>query len=421
VDNVSVNKFSGGLVRTCINGGWAACIFDSLENVDNYVKEACENARAAGKEKTNLAKVDSIEREITVDFINDFRGVTLEEKIDLTKRYNNILLKYNPAIVTTVVVYAESFRTVHFASSGGTYYKEERPIAKLYLSATARDGHLVQTAADGIASKIDYHAITDFEEKIPQIAERAVRLLKAPSCKGGKYTVVLDQKLAGGFAHEAFGHLSEADFLYENPKMLKMMPIGREMGVKQLNIVDDGSLDSLIGTYALDDEGTPTQKTYLIKEGILRGHLHSLETAAKMGAKPTGNARAINRKFAPIVRMTNTYIEKGDNSFDEIISDIDKGIYACGMTGGMTELEMFTFTAQYGYFIENGRVGELIRDITLSGNVFSTLYSIDRFGNDLVIYQQPGGCGKNGQYPLPVTFGAPHIRIQDVTVGGKEG
>ncbi len=197
------------------------------------------------------------------------------------------------------------------------------------------------------------------------------------------------------------------------------MTIGREMGVKELNIVDDGSIKDSIGSQFFDDEGTPMQKTYLIREGLLAGHLHSRETTAKMGGAPTGNARAIDRAMPPIVRMTNTFIEAGNLSFQELIAPIDKGIYACGAFGGQTMMEMFSFSAAYGFRIEKGKVGELVRDVVLTGNVFQTLHNIDGFGNDLKILQKGGGCGKGGQSPLPVGLGAPHLRIHDVVIGGK--
>jgi TldD protein len=271
---------------------------------------------------------------------------------------------------------------------------------------------------DGYASTVTYDVVLGRESLAEEIARRAVDLLKAPVCEGGQYDVVLDPKLGGVFAHEAFGHLSEADFLYENPNMRDLMYIGREMGAKDLSIIDDGTLDGYQGTHPFDDEGTPTKKTYLIKNGILNGHLHSRETAAKMGEQPTGNARAIRRKVPPIVRMTNTLIENGQQSFDDLIAGIDKGIYACDMQGGMTSLEMFTFSAAYAYKIENGKIGELVRDVVLTGNVFETLYAIDGIGNDLKVFNGAGGCGKGGQSPLPVSLGAPHIRIRNVLVGG---
>jgi TldD protein len=296
---------------------------------------------------------------------------------------------------------------------------EERPHATLHYSAVARDGSLVQRSRDSVRSAFDYTELEGLEESVQTVAKRAVALLKAPPCEGGTYTVVLDPQLGGVFAHEAFGHLSEADHLYENEKMRDLMYIGREMGVKELNIIDDGSPKGYAGTHAFDDEGTPTSRTYLIKDGILAGHLHSLETAGKMGGRPTGNARALNRSFPPIVRMTNTYIDKGATPAAEIFSGIENGVYAVAAVGGQTMAEMFTFSAEHGYRIENGEVTELLRDIVLTGNVFETLKNIEAIGDDLTILSKGGGCGKGGQSPLPVSFGSPHMRIADVVIGGK--
>lgn len=419
LEDVAFNKFDGGIVRTCVKGGWGLSVFDSIDSLDYQVRESSNCAELVGNEKTELAHIKPEEKIIKADLKNDFRGVNLDSKIKLIKDYNNLLLKSAPFIETSSIVYSEKFRTVFFASSDGSYYMEERPYISISFRALARNGSLIQKAYDGVASSKDYNVVLNLEDKIETISKRASALLKAPSCNGGKHTVILDQPLAGVFAHEAFGHLSEADFLYENEKMKKLMHIGREMGTKELNIVDDGSIKNLIGTQTYDDEGTPTNKTYLIKDGVLAGHLHSRETAFKMNAQPTGNARAGGRTYEPIVRMTNTYIENGTLGFNELIKDIDNGIYACDNIGGMTEFEMFTFSAGYGYRIENGEIGELVRDITLMGNVFETLHSIDGFGNDLKICESPGSCGKYGQGAI-VTFGSPHLRMRNIKIGGKQ-
>ena len=419
VEAVSSSRHQGGIVRACTNGGWGNVTFDSLDDLASRVREACECAALVGHEETQLAEVEPVDIEAPAEMEHDFRGIGLDEKLALTGRYNDLVLKSGPAIESSYVSYHDQFRTVHFASTRGATFMEERPRVILRASAVARDGALVQRAGESVSSARTYDCVLGLEEKIEEAAKRAVALLKAPPCEGGTYTVVLDQELAGVFAHEAFGHLSEADFLYENPKMRELMHLGREMGVKELNIVDDGSMPGQLGTHPVDDEGTPTRQTYLIKDGILTGHLHSLETAAKMDEEPTGNARSISRHSSPIVRMTNTYIEAGKLSFEDLIKDIDKGIYACRNHGGQTMMEMFTFSAAHAYRIENGQIGELVRDVTLTGNVFETLKNMDGFADDLRIRETGGGCGKGGQSPLPVTLGSPHLRIRNVVVGGR--
>jgi TldD protein len=203
--------------------------------------------------------------------------------------------------------------------------------------------------------------------------------------------------------------------------MLEIMQLGKRFGVEGLNIIDDGSLPDGLGTHPYDYEGVPTRKNYLIKDGILVGRLHSRETAAKMGESVTGNARAVHFQHPPIVRMTNTYIAQGTATFEEMLKDIPLGVYAVRSIGGQTAMEMFTFSAAYGYMIRDGQVAELVRDVVLTGNVFETLLNIDRIGNDLEWNTNgPGGCGKGDQYPLQVGIGGPHIRIQNCVVGGQQ-
>jgi TldD protein len=250
------------------------------------------------------------------------------------------------------------------------------------------------------------------------MAQRSVELLSAPQVRGGEYTVVLDPVLAGVFVHEAFGHLSESDFVYENEKLRQIMTLGREFGTAGLNIVDSATMPGLRGSYSYDDEGVPAQKTYLIREGKLVGRLHSRETAARMGEKATGNARSVSYRYPPIVRMTNTYIEPGSVSFDDMLADIKEGVYAKNWYGGMTSMEMFTFSAGEAYMIRNGKIAELLKPVVLSGNVFTTLKNIDAIGDDLGM-NQGGGCGKGEQAPLPVSNGSPHIRISSCLVGGR--
>jgi TldD protein len=285
--------------------------------------------------------------------------------------------------------------------------------------AVAREGDNVQSAHESTAGQFGFEYVMGKEEKARLAAQRAVDLLHAKSVVGGVYPVVVDQVLAGVFIHEAFGHLSESDFVYENPKAKEMMVLGRRFGQDFLNVFDDGTVPNLRGTHLYDDEGTPTRHNALIHEGILVGRLHSRETAAKMGEQVTGNARAINYRFPPIVRMTNTAIAQGTVPFDQMIKDIKLGIYACEAYGGQTALENFSFSSGYAYMIRDGQVAEMVKDVILAGNLFTTLMNIDAIGDDFKWISQGGGCGKGNQSPLPVAFGSPHIRIQNVVIGGE--
>jgi TldD protein len=343
--------------------------------------------------------------------------IPLADKKALLDEYNDIIWR-TARIQTSSIGYSDGRKKVVFLNSEGSFIVQERADVAIRLTAIAAKDGEVQQVGLSLGSRGDFSTITNLHDQVREMAENAVALLSAPEVKGGEYTVVLDPILAGVFVHEAFGHLSESDFVYENDKMREIMTLGKQFGQPVLNIVDSAHRPGLRGSYKYDDEGTPSVDTYLIREGKLTGRLHSRETAAKMGEKPTGNARAINYRFPPIVRMTNTYIEPGKTTFEEMISDIKEGIYAKNWYGGMTSMEMFTFSAGETYMIRDGKVAEAVRPVMLSGNVFTTLQNIDSIGNDLDM-NEGGGCGKGGQMPLPVSNGSPHIRIQKCLVGGK--
>jgi len=406
----------GGNVRALIKGGWGFISFNDLSGLRGKVEKAVSQARLVGKEESRLAPVEPVVDIVEPVVKQDPSAIPLAHKKKLLDEYNDVIWGV-PKIQTSVITYADKHKKVTFASSEGSYIEQTRVDVMARLNAVARDGDDVQQASLSIGSNGDYSVVEDIHSEVGEMAKRAIGLLTAPQLKGGEYTVICDPILAGVFAHEAFGHLSESDFIYENERMREIMVLGRKFGGKHLNIIDGAAVPGLRGSYKYDDEGVPGTKTYLIREGVLTGRLHSRETAAIMGEAPTGNARAIDYAFQPIVRMTNTYIEPGDAFFEDLVSGIKEGVYARNWYGGMTSMEMFTFSAGEAYMIRDGKVEELLRPVVLSGNVFTTLANIDAVGNDLDM-NQGGGCGKGGQMPLPVSNGSPHIRIRKCLLGG---
>ncbi|MGA2368747.1 MAG: TldD/PmbA family protein [Dehalococcoidia bacterium] len=408
---------TGGNVRALVRGGWGFVTFNSLDNLADKVALAVEQAGYVGKEDSKFSPIAPATDIVSAEFKKNPLDIALSAKKDILDEYNRLMLG-TPEVQTTSIGYADTQKKVTLVTSEGAHIEQSRIDVSLRLTAIAsRDGD-VQQVGLSIGSKGDFAVVENLHNAAKDIARRAVALLSAPHVKGGTYTVVLDPILAGVFVHEAFGHLSEADHVYENPQLREIMVLGRRFGGKHLNIIDGAAVPGLRGSFKYDDEGTPATKTYLIREGILNSRLHSRETAARMNETPTGNARAINYQFPPIVRMTNTYIEPGRTSFDDMISDIKEGIYAREWYGGTTSLEMFTFSAGEAYMIRDGKVAEMIKPIVLTGNVFTTLDNIDAIGNDLDM-NQGGGCGKAGQSPLPVSNGSPHIRIKNCLIGGK--
>ncbi len=407
----------GGAVRICDRGGWGFASFNRPEDAPESARAASTNARLAIRpEGTTLAPVVSVVARVPNEMAVDPADIPLADKVDLLRGYNERMLA-DTGIVTTKAVYRDVKKTVWLHTSEGTMLERGQCYTGVSFMAVARDGSNVQRGVRSFGDRRGYSTVLGLEGEVDSLVKIARDLLLAPKIQGGLYPVVLDPQLAGVFVHEAFGHLSESDFLYENPQAREMMRMGRRFGPDFLNIVDDGSLPGENGTIWYDDEGVPKGRTHLIRNGILSGRLHSRETAVKMGESPTGNARAIDHEFRPIVRMTSTFIEPGEASFDELLDGVENGIYACGFLGGMTDLERFTFSSAHAYRIENGKVTTPVRDVILSGNVFETLHNISKIGADLRLFGGLGGCGKGGQSPLPVSDGSPHIRIENVLAG----
>jgi len=417
IESIGRSTAIGGNVRALVRGGWGFVTFNNLNDLPGRVELAVKQAQIVGNEESKLAPVEPVVENVPSQVDKNPVTISLAEKKRLLDEYNDIIW-HTPKIQTSVIGYGDSHKKVIFTNSSGSYVEQERMDITLRLTAIAAEDSNIQQVGLSLGSSGDFNSIQDYHQQVRLMAQRVVELLSAPQVKGGEYTVVLDPVLAGVFVHEAFGHLSESDFVYENDRLRQIMVLGKKFGSTELNIVDSAAIPGLRGSYKYDDEGVPATKTYLIREGKLVGRLHSRETAAKMKEKPTGNARAINYRYPPIVRMTNTYIEPGAVSFDDMISDIREGIYAKNWYGGMTSMEMFTFSAGEAYMIRNGKLAELLRPVVLTGNVFTTLNNIDAIGNDLEM-NQGGGCGKAAQVPLPVSNGSPHIRIRHCLVGGR--
>ncbi|MBN1247837.1 MAG: TldD/PmbA family protein [Anaerolineae bacterium] len=418
LEDIGTSKTVGGIVRALVKGGWGYAKFNDLNNLNRRVEEACESARLVSREKSHFAHVERVVDEITVALERDFRSISLAQKKAVLEEYNHIILGYHPKVKSSEIRYEDSFRKTWYANSEGTYIVDEQPDVYAYIGANARHGENGQTAFAYLGGVIGFQVVEGFQGEAEAIARRAVDLLDAPPVAGGTYTVILNPEFAGSFIHEAFGHLSEADHIHQNEQLRQFMQLGRRIGSDILNVIDDGTLPGQRGTRKYDNEGVPTQKTYLIRDGILAGRLHSRESAASMNEQPTGSARAVGYHLPPITRMSNTYIDKGTASFEDMIRDIKLGVYAVDNIGGATSQGSFTFSAAYGYMIRNGQIAEMVRDVVMSGNAFETLMEIDML-SDRVVWGPGGMCGYDQHFPLPVGMGGPFVRVQNVVVGGR--
>ncbi|EAW34006.1 TldD/PmbA family protein [Lyngbya sp. PCC 8106] len=419
IETLSEGLSIGGQVRACHKGGWGFASFNRLEGLEERISEAITAAKLIGEEETLLAPIPIVQETRILPLTGtDPRQVPLAQKKELCDRYGHILRSVDSRITTISVRYNDSTQRILLATSEGTFLEQAWVDMEMRFAATARNGETVQTGRETTGSRRAYEDLTLLDDQVQSAAQRAVNSLDLPPVKGNTYTVVIDPILTGLFVHEAFGHLSEADMTYENPDLLEVMTLGRQFGPKNLQIFDGAEPPGHRGSYFYDDEGTPGTTTQLIKDGALVGRLHSRETAGKLGEVPTGNARCLNYHYPPLVRMTNTWIERGDTAVEDLFSEVKQGVYARNWLGGMTNGEMFTFSAGEAWMIRNGKLAEPVRDVTLSGNVFTTLADIEAIGNDFY-WDESGGCGKGGQNGLPVGCGGPSLRIRNVVVGGE--
>lgn len=425
LERVDNETLYGGNVRALHKGGWGFASFNNLDDLDANIKLACDQAKAAGEivneEGFKLAPVPVVEKDFCPTWTLHPEAVSLKEKIRILGHYHKLILSYE-GIPSARAYHLERCTTLYFANSEGTFTKQEKVDFSGALAAQGRKGDLSLTQSVTYGSSLGIEGFLGLDNQVHEMCERTLKLLDAEPIKAGVYTVICDPDHTGIFVHEAFGHVSEADSLYKDEGFLASMPLGRVLGKPILNIYETGEIFSSRGALAYDDEGVESKNVDLIKDGKLVGRMYDRWSAAKLaseGAVPTGSGRAINYQHPPIVRMRNTCIGAGDSTFEEMIKDIKLGLYAVGGGGGgQTNGEMFNFGADYGIMIRDGKLAEMVRDVTLTGNVFTTLENIDMVGNDQTASDGPGGCGKNWQGGLPVSTKCPHIRIQNVVVGG---
>lgn len=421
LEELGENRSFGGVIRVLDKGSWGIVSFSDMKHLEKSLFLAVREAKIKKKGETLIAKAPVINDKVKAEIRTDPRDIPLEDKLELMDHYNKRIMdhEHDPS---SMLYYKDTAVKKYFINSEGSYIEQERVDCGMTLGAVAKRNGNIQTAHESMGGTDGWENVLNLDDMADDLKERAISLLDAEPAKGGKYDCVLDNRLTGTFIHEAFGHMSEADHIEDNDKLRKIMVINTRWGDDELTVVDDGSIKGgYSGTNKYDDEGVECKKTNLITNGILTDRLHSRETAGKMDEEATGNARAIDHRFEPIVRMTNTYIEPREWTLDDMIKDIEKGYYVKGSRGGMTNLDMFTFSAGEAYKVENGEIKEKVRDLSLTGNVFETMKSIDAIGDDLQIFGKGGrgGCGKSGQFPMPVGLGGPHIRIRNVVVGGR--
>lgn len=412
---------NGVAIRVLVNGAWGFASVGSFEEsiLVNAVSDACIMAKLASERlrtpiKLSAAKV--IEDRVVAKPKKNPADIVMEDKIKTAGEVNKAILGFDNRIKSCSMDYMDLMGSSFFMNSEGTSIEQEKLYVWARITASAHSEGAFTFSREEIGSTAGYEL---FDEQAPEVlgtkvAKRAIEQLKAKSPKGGKFPVVLGPNVVGVFVHEAFGHLAEADLALSGGVLAANC--GKKIGSKLVTFYDDGTIDGAFGAFKYDDEGVPSHKTLLIKDGVVTGLMHNRETAQKFNTQPTGNARAEDFRVEPIIRMRCTYMEPRDQAFEELIQSVKVGYYFKSFRGGQANLDgTFQVGIQEGYEITNGELGAPVRNASISGNTLGTLHKVDAVGKDFML--DPGRCGK-GQIAF-ISDGGPHIKISEVVVGGS--
>ncbi len=346
-------------------------------------------------------------------------------KLALVRRADVAARAYDPRIIQVRAGFSDEVRRILIAASDGTYASDTQPLARLNVFVIAKDDTGLEaktargTSGGGGRVELDFFE----EEKTPEFfageaARQAILQLNAVPAPAGEMEVVLGPGWPGVLLHEAVGHGLEADFNRKKTSAFAGM-IGRQVASSKVTVVDNGTMPNRRGSLNIDDEGSPTQETVLIENGILKGYMSDKLSARLMGGKDTGNGRRESYQQIPMPRMTNTYMLAGEDAPEDIIRSVKKGLYAVNFGGGSVDITSgkFVFSASEAYLIEDGKVTSPVRDATLIGNGPEALKYVSMVGHDLKLDEGVGTCGKDGQ-SVPVGVGMPTIKLDRMVVGG---
>jgi TldD protein len=345
--------------------------------------------------------------------------VSKSERVELLRELDNKTRNHGDDIQQVTVNMSEKKRSVVIANSEGLWAEDSRNYSRMRLSAVAEKGDGPQTAAEspGVLGGYEFFQDLNLEELAENAAQSALRMATAGYIDGGKMPVILGNGFGGVIFHEACGHPLETEAIRKNASPFSEK-IGKRVGQSILTAIDDGTIANKWGSCNVDDEGTPTQKTVLIENGILNNYLSDRIGAGQVGISRTGSARRESYKFAPVSRMRNTFITPGPHEIEEMLRSIKFGLYAKKMGGGSVNpgTGEFNFAVQEGYAIRNGKITEPVRGATLIGKGFDVLSQISMIADDLDL--AAGMCGAASGW-VPTTVGQPTLKIDSILVGGR--
>ncbi|MFZ2070567.1 MAG: TldD/PmbA family protein [Halobacteriota archaeon] len=411
-------------VRVLYNNSWGFSSSNDLSNLKDVFADALKIGRAlslseAKTEAITIADAPARSEQFRLKPKINPDDVSIDDKKDCVKAAYKAAKEQSPHIKSVSCLYLDGYEESIYANSEGSYIVMKTPAVFMRVHAVAKKGDVLQEGRESIGAVAGFEVIEAENPAVMGVkaADKALRLLDAGMPPAGELPVIMDQKLTGVFMHEALGHAAEADHVLYGESILRGK-LGTAIAYDGLTVADDPTIENSHGYYKYDDEGMQSRRTELIKDGVLVSYLHTRETAGRLGATPTSNARAADYSEIPLVRMSNTVIEEGSSNFEDMREDISFGIYAKGMRGGQVDTIRgeFQFSAEEAFLIEKGRLTKRLKNVSLSGSTLDVLKNIDAVGNDKT-RGSIGFCGKDGQ-EVPVSEYAPHVRVKKILVGG---
>ena len=385
--------------------------------------EAANNVKAIVRQGQNaqVGLVNATNWPLYYPVTNPLKSLADQQKIDLLRKVESETRRLDSRIEEVIVSLIGAHESILVANQDGSLAADVRPLVRMNVTVIVEEnGHREQGSMGG-GGRSDYSYFID-QDRALEYGKEAVRQalvnLEAEEAPAGNMTVVLGPGWPGILLHEAIGHGLEGDFNRKGTSAFSGR-VGERVASNLCTVVDDGTLQGRRGSLSIDDEGTPTEKTVLIENGILKGYMQDKLNARLMGVKPTGNGRRESYANLPMPRMTNTYMLPGAHNPEDIIKSVKKGLYAKNFAGGQVDITSgkFVFSASEAYLIENGKITRAVKGATLIGNGPDVLTKVSMVGTDLELDSGVGTCGKDGQ-SVPVGVGQPTLKIDGLTVGG---
>ncbi len=411
-------------IRAFIDGGWGFSVCNSLDapKVRDAARSAVKLARVSREKarvRFKIGEAKAVRKKDEYPCLTSPSSIPVSDKLELVMGHDRTMKSYDERVSSRNTRYEDFEGTRVVANSFGSLIRTNEWWTIASCSAWARSDGVIQRGHEAVGNVGGYEVVSqgdavDIGEKA---AAQAVRLLDSKPVPAGKFTCVLDNRMTGLLAHEALGHACEADAVLAGASVLEGMQ-GKRVAADIVTLVDDPTVPNTFGYFAYDWEGVKSSKHTLIDKGVLTDFMNNLETSSRMGVSANGAARAETYSAPPIVRMSNTYIGPGDQSKDELISGVKDGMLISGAQYGYVEPAkgQFMFKCDEAYRIENGEIGQRYRDAILSGLVLEALHGVTGVADDFIL-TDPGYCGKSGQ-DARTTDGGPHIRVENVLVGG---